>query len=287
MAEIQFSDYIYNTIDLLKSAGLQSWQTNGDFCLPMTIMTITGSGIRGSIYHSHSLDSTATHLAGWKIVFPSNPVDAYGLMLSCLKENNPTLFMMPKALLRMKADEPIPGIESDVSNESIKALSKDLDMPVTGDNSKWKPKWPKLIDYSVPIGHAKITRAGDHITLVTYGRHVPMAGQAADQLREEGISVEVIDMRTLFPYDWETIRNSIAKTKRVVFLNEELEITNFGEHLIRRTVEELFYDLEARPKLLAGAHIPGIGLADALEMASVPQLGHILECVREVVRERA
>ena len=286
VAEIQFSDYIYNTIDLLKVAGLQSWQSNGDWSLPMTVMTPTGSGIRGSIYHSHSFDATATHLAGWKIVMPSSPLDAYGLMLSCLREPNPTLFLKPKALLRVRGEEPIPG-EPPLTVEGQKQLSQMIDKPVVGDTSKWKPTWPELTDYTVPIGVGKITREGDHVTVVTYGRHVLLANQAADQLREEGISVEVIDMRTLFPYDWEMIKNSILKTRRVIFLNEELEVTNFGEHLIRRTVEELFYDLEARPKLLAGAHIPGIGLADPLEMASVPQLGHILEACREITQERA
>ena len=109
VAEIQFSDYIYNTIDLLKLAGLQSWQTNGDWSLPMTVMTPTGSGIRGSIYHSHSFDATMTHIAGWKIVMPSTPLDAYGLMLACLKDPNPTMFLKPKALMRVRGLEPIPG----------------------------------------------------------------------------------------------------------------------------------------------------------------------------------
>ena len=108
-------------------------------------------------------------------------------------------------------------------------------------------------------------------------------------LREEGISVEVIDLRTLWPYDWEAIRGSVAKTGRVIFVNEDTEVTNFGEHLIRRVIEDeqLYYRLEARPKLVAGAFIPGIGLADTLEMASAPQLNHITQAIREVVSERA
>ncbi len=286
VAEIQFSDYIYNTIDLLKLAGLQSWQTNGDWSLPMTVMTPTGSGIRGSIYHSHSFDATMTHIAGWKIVMPSTPLDAYGLMLACLKDPNPTMFLKPKALMRVRGLEPIPG-EPDLTPEGQKKLSQMLDKPVVGDTSKWKPTWPKLEDYTVEIGKGKILREGEHVTVVSYGRNVLDCAKAADQLREEGISVEVIDMRTLMPYDWAMISTSIRKTRRVLYVNEELEVTNFGEHLIRRTVEELFYELEARPKLLAGAHIPGIGLADALEMASVPQLGHIVESIRDLAHERA
>src|SRR5919112_1847755 len=93
VAEIQFCDYIYNTIDLLKIAGMSCWATNGDWPMPMTIMTIVGAGIRGSIYHSHSFDATATHIPGFKIVMPSNSLDAYGLMIACLKENNPTMYL--------------------------------------------------------------------------------------------------------------------------------------------------------------------------------------------------
>jgi 2-oxoisovalerate dehydrogenase E1 component beta subunit len=131
-----------------------------------------------------------------------------------------------------------------------------------------------------------VVRDGDQVTIVTYGRHVLIARDVADQLREEGISVEVIDMRTLWPYDWNLISSSIRKTKRVIFVNEDTEVTNFGEHLLRRTIEEHFYELHARPRLLAGAFIPGIGLADNLESASVPQLNDIMNACREIIQEK-
>ena len=285
VAEIQFCDYIYNTIDLLKLAGNASWSSNGDWCMPMTVMTPVGSGIRGSIYHSHSFDATMTHIAGWKIVMPSNPLDAYGLMLSCLKENNPTMFLKPKALLRVRGEDPIPG-EPPLTLEGEKQLRELIDKPIANAEN-WKPRWPELVDYSVPIGQAKITNEGEHVTVVSYGRTLPLCRQAAKELHEEGISVEVIDMRTLWPYDWECISNSIRKTKRAIFVNEDTEVTNFGEHLLRRCVEDLFYELEARPRLLAGAFTPGIGLADSLEMASAPQLVNIRNLIREVVAEKA
>jgi 2-oxoisovalerate dehydrogenase E1 component beta subunit len=94
-------------------------------------------------------------------------------------------------------------------------------------------------------------------------------------------------MRTLWPYDWEMISSSVRKTGRVVYVNEDTEVTNFGEHLVRRTVDELFYDLEARPRLVAGAFVPGVGLADTLEMATQPQLAQILSAIRETAAERA
>lgn len=287
VAEIQFCDYIYNTIDLLKLAGMQSWASNGDWCLPMTIMTPVGSGIRGSIYHSHSFDATMTHIPGWKIVMPSNPLDAYGLMIACLKEPNPTMYLKPKALLRVRGNEAIPG-EPELTPEGEKELKDRIDAPL-GDRSQWKARWPEgLIDYTVEIGKGKICKEGQQVTVVSYGRTLPIAVQVAEQLeRDEGISAEVIDMRTLWPYDWELISSSIRKTRRVIYVNEDTEVTNFGEHLVRRTVEELFYELEARPKLIAGAFVPGIGLADPLEMASAPQANHIADAIREVVAERA
>src|SRR5581483_6536899 len=103
-------------------------------------------------------------------------------------------------------------------------------------------------------------------------------------LAKEGTDVEVIDLRSLSPYDWACIKASVKKTHRVLFLNEDTEVTNFGEHLLRRTVEELFYDLHAPPRLLAGAHVPGVGLADALERASVPQKDGIVRALRELAR---
>ncbi len=285
VAEVQFCDYIYNTIDLLKLGGMQTWSSNNDWPCGMTVMTPVGSGIRGSIYHSHSFDAAMTHIPGWKIVMPSNPLDAYGLMIACLKDPNPTMYLKPKALLRVRGKELIPGEPADE-----KQLREMIDMPILTDprHKGWKARWPEgLTDYTVELGKARIARDGEHVTVVSYGRTLPISVQAADQVAEEGISVEVIDLRTLWPYDWETVSASIRKTGRVIFVNEDTEVTNFGEHLLRRAVEDHFYELQARPKLIAGAFVPGIGLADPLEMASAPQLGHIVAGIREVAAERA
>jgi len=280
VAEIQFADYIYNTIDLLKIAGNTCWATNGDWNLPMVVKTPVGSGIRGSIYHSHSFDATATHIPGWKIVIPSNPLDAYGLMISACQEINPVMYLEPKALLRIKGEERIPG-----EPDNDKLLSKMIDAPL-GDRSQWKPQWPELEAYAVPIGKGKVVRAGSQVTVVSYGRTLPLCKKAADDLAAEGVDAEVIDMRTLWPYDWELIKGSVEKTGRVLYVNEDTEVTNFGEHLVRRTVEELFYKLVAPPRLLAGKFVPGIGLADTLEMASVPQQGDITAAIRTLAAEQ-
>jgi len=283
VAEIQFCDYAFNTIDLMKLAGLQTWSTNGDWNCPMTIITPVGAGIRGSIYHSHSFDATATHIPGFKIAIPSTPRDAYGLLLSCIVDPNPCMFLVPKALMRVRSQpgEEIPGEPGDE-----RALSKMIDAPL-GDRAKWQPQWPDTPDIFIPFGEARTVRRGRDVTVVSYGRTLPSCKKAADELGQEGIEAEVIDLRSLHPYDWPRIRESVKHTGRALFVNEDTEVTNFGEHLIRRTVEELFYDLLAPPRLLAGAFVPGVGLSDSLEMASVPQLPRIRDAIRQVAQQQA
>ena len=280
VAEIQFCDYAFNTIDLLKLVGNTLWSSNGQFPVPLVMMTPVGSGIHGSLYHSHSFDATATRIPGWKIVMPSNPRDAYGLLLSAILDPNPVMFLAPKALLRQKAlaGEEVPGAPIDE-----RQLAKLIDAPL-GDRTQWKPQWPDTPDLFIPIGEARTVRKGRDVTVVTYGRMVALCAKAAEELVGEGIEVEVIDLRSLVPFDWAAIEESIRRTNRVLFVNEDTEVTNFGEHLIRRTCEELFYELHAPPRLLAGANVPGIGLSDNLERASVPQLDGIVRALRELAK---
>lgn len=281
VAEIQFCDYAFNTIDLLKLAGNTYWACAGDWNVPMTLMTPVGAGIHGSIYHSHSFDAQATRIPGWKIVMPSNPRDAYGLLLSAIREPNPVMVLLPKALMRAKAEGPeelIPG------EPDAKELRRRIDAPV-GERSEWVPDWPDTALELIELGKANTLREGRDVSLVTYGRMARVAMKAADQLLEqEGISTEVIDLRSLHPYDWDAIASSVKKTGRALFINEDTEITNFGEHLIRRSCDDLFPDLRVAPRLHAGAHVPGVGLADPLENASIPTLESTLAAIREIAR---
>jgi 2-oxoisovalerate dehydrogenase E1 component beta subunit len=282
VAEIQFCDYGFNTIDLLKVAGNQRWAGAGNFQLPMVVMMPSGSGIRGSLYHSHSFESWASRLAGWKVVMPSNPLDAYGLMLSAIVDPNPVMVLLPKALLRVRGDKRIPG-EPDDDN----LLKEMIDAPV-GDRSTWQPRWPDLQEYFVPLGTAALVREGESATVVSYGRTLPLCVQAADQLGQEaGLSFDVLDLRSIFPYDWKAISRTVLKTGRILIVNEDTEVTNFGEHLLRRVIEEHFYDLLVRPRVLLGKHVPGIGLNQVYERNSVPQLPSIKAAMAEVAQELA
>lgn len=282
VAEIQFCDYGFNTSDLLKVAGNQRWAGAGNYDLPMVVMTPSGSGIRGSLYHSHSFESWASRLAGWKIVMPSNALDAYGLMLAAILDPNPVLVLLPKALLRIRGEGLIPG-----EPESADDLKEMIDAPV-GDRSSWQPRWPDVGEYIVPIGKAALPREGTHATIISYGRTLPLCLHAADKLYgEDGLSFDVLDLRSIFPYDWKAISHSILKTGRVLIVNEDTEVTNFGEHLLRRIVDQHFYDLLVRPRVLLGEHVPGIGLSPAYEQNSVPQLASITTAMHAVATEAA
>ncbi|HEY1859686.1 MAG TPA: transketolase C-terminal domain-containing protein [Gemmataceae bacterium] len=282
VAEIQFCDYGFNTIDLLKVAGNQRWAGAGNFDMPIVLMMPSGSGIRGSLYHSHSFESWASRLAGWKIVMPSNALDAYGLMLSAIADPNPVMALLPKALLRVRGEQLIPGEPAD-----SKELGDRIDAPVS-DRTRWKPRWPDLKEYFVPLGTANRVREGSDATVVSYGRTLPLCVQAADELsKEAGLSFEVLDLRSIFPYDWKAISASVMKTGRVLIVNEDTEVTNFGEHLLRRVIDQHFYDLLVRPRVLLGKHVPGIGLNQIYEQNSVPQLPSIKEAMREVATEAA
>jgi 2-oxoisovalerate dehydrogenase E1 component beta subunit len=282
VAEIQFCDYGFNTIDLLKVAGNQRWSGAGHFEMPIVLMTPSGSGIRGSLYHSHSFESWASRLAGWKIVMPSNALDAYGLMLSAIADPNPVMVLLPKALLRVRGDKKIPGEPAEETQ-----LKEMIDAPL-GDRSKWQPRWPDVQEYFVPLGKAARVREGSAATVVSYGRTLPLCVQAADELRRDaGVSFDVLDLRSIFPYDWQAVRDSVGKTGRVLIVNEDTEVTNFGEHLLRRVIDEQFYDLLVRPRVLMGQHIPGIGLNQVYEQNSVPQLPNIREAMQAVATDPA
>jgi 2-oxoisovalerate dehydrogenase E1 component beta subunit len=282
VAEIQFSDYIYNTIDLLKLAGNTHWCFRGNISVPVVFMTPAGSGIHGSIYHSHSFDAMATHIPGCKVVFASTPIDVYGLMISSIRDNNPVIFMYPKALIRVVGEEKIPG-----EPEDQKKLSDMIDAPV-GDRSKWKPQWPELPNFEIPLGKAKILNEGHQLTVIGYGRLIHACNTIAKRLHQErGFQIEIIDLRTLIPYDKEAISASVKKTGRVLVVNEDTEVTNFGEHLIRKIIDDHFYELQAPPKLLAGANTPGIGLAPPLEEAQVPQEHDIERAMIDLIETQA
>ena len=278
VAEIQFADYIFNTIDLLKLGGNNLWCSHGQFPLPIVLMTPNGAGIHGSVYHSHSFDSWAVRIPGWKVVCPSNAVDAYGLMISAILDPNPVFYLKPKALLRVKSKNKIPG-----EPEDEKTLKQMIDAPIGETRKKWKANWPQLQEYKVPFGKGKKIQEGEDLSVVSFGRSLHLCKQAINNL---DFSIELIDLRSLYPYDWQMIKSSIQKTRRVLFVNEDTEVANFGEHLAYRAMTEAFYSLLAPPSVLTGKQIPGVGLHPTLEKATIPQVSDIEKEISRIINSK-
>ena len=282
VAEIQFVDYIFNTIDLLKIVGNTHWSSNGQLHLPLVLMSPVGAGIHGSIYHSHSFESWASKIQGWKIVMPSTPLDAYGLMISAIEDPNPVMFLMPKALLRVAGKQLIPG-----EPKSEIELKKRIDAPVGVSRKTWTPDWPDLEYFSIPIGKGKVIKEGKDVTIITYGRMVNMCLKAVEMIENENdkVTIEILDLRSIYPYDWSLIKKSVSKTKRVLFVNEETEVTNFAEHLTYRVVNELFYEILAKPRVLASQNVSGVGLHENLEDATIPNVEDIKKELKQLLIE--
>jgi 2-oxoisovalerate dehydrogenase E1 component beta subunit len=219
--EIQFSDFIYPAFDqLVSEAAKYRYRSGGEFSVPMVVRTPMGGGIRGGHYHSQSPESLFIHVSGLKVVCPSNPYDAKGLLLSAIRDDDPVIFFEPKRVYRAAKMEVPDG------------------------------------DYSVPLTSAKVVREGEHVTVIAWGAMLYEAIDAAEQAQERGVSAEVIDLRTLWPVDIDTIVASVKRTGRVVVVHEAPRTCGFGAELVALVCEKAFMHLEAPPVRVTGWDTP-------------------------------
>ncbi|MEO8470398.1 MAG: alpha-ketoacid dehydrogenase subunit beta [Chloroflexota bacterium] len=230
VAEIQFADFIFPAFNqILSEAARMRYRSNNGFGVPMTIRAPYGGGVHGALYHSQSVEAFFAHIPGLKVVIPSTPYDAKGLLRSSIRDNDPVLFFEHKKMYR-----------------SVRG-----DVPDT--------------DYVVPLGSASVTREGSQLTVIAYGLMAHYALEAADVVADEGISVEVVDLRTLRPLDKETVLNSVRKTGKCLVVYEDNRFGGYGAEVAAMVSEEAFDYLDGPVTRLAGPEVPGVPYNHALE----------------------
>lgn len=244
--EIQFADFIFPAFDqIVSEAAKMRWRSGGEYSCPLVIRTPVGGGIRGGLYHSQSPESLFIHTAGLKVLCPTNPYDAKGLLLAAIRDDDPVIFMEPKRVYR-----------------AVK-----MDVPEG--------------DYEVEIGKAKVVREGGDVTVVSWGAMVYEALAAAEQVAGQGVDCEVIDLRTLWPLDVDTLVRSVEKTGRLVVVHEAPKACGFGAEVVQQVTERAFLSFEAPPVRVTGWDTP---FPYTLENEYLPLAHRIAPAVVETAR---
>jgi pyruvate/2-oxoglutarate/acetoin dehydrogenase E1 component len=251
IAEIQFSDFITHCMDqLVNQAAKIRYMFGGEASVPMVVRTPGGAGTGAAAQHSQSLEAWFVHVPGLKVIMPSTPYDAKGLLLSAIDDPNTVLFYEHKLLYNKKGEV---------------------------------PEEP----YRVPIGEANVSREGGDVTIVTAGLMHHYVLEAAQALSESGVEAEVVDLRTLSPMDDAAILRSVEKTGKLVVVEEDVKTAGWGAEVVSRVVEgESFYALDRAPARVAGADVP-IPYNRGLEAHVRPTPERVVEAVRSVLDARA
>ena len=245
VSEIQFADYIYPAIDqIVNEMAKFRYRSGGQYTCPVVIRTPYGGGIRGGHYHSQSNEAYFTQTAGLKVIIPSNPYDAKGLLLSALRQEDPVIFMEPKRMYRAAKGEVPEG------------------------------------DYTVEIGKAKILREGKGVTVIAYGAMVHTAMEAAQKAESLGIDAEVIDLRSLVPLDIETVIASVEKTGRVVIVQEAPKSGGFAAELIALINEKALLSLEAPVVRVTGWDTP---FPYTLDLEYLPSADRVIQAMQKTL----
>lgn len=247
IAEIQFADFIAPAFNqLVQEAARVHYRSNGDWSVPMVVRAPYGGGIHGALYHSQSIEATFAHVPGLKVVAPATPYDAKGLIKAAIEDNNPVLFLEHKKCYRLIKGQVPEG------------------------------------DYRVPIGPADIKRPGEDLTVYAYGLMLHYCLEAAQALAAEGVSVEVVDLRTLRPLDTETIIGSARRTSKALIVHEDNLTGGFGGEIAALIAEHAFEALDAPVMRLGGPDVPAMPFAKPLEDAFMPTPQKIADAMRRL-----
>ncbi len=247
--EIQFSDFIFPAFDqIVNELAKLRYRSGGQYTAPVVIRTPVGGGIKGGHYHSQSPEALFIHTAGLKVVCPSNPVDAKGLLLSCLRQDDPVLFLEPKRVYRAAKGDVPEG------------------------------------DYTIPLGEAKVLREGRGLTVISWGAMVHEAQAAVGEAAKEGIDCELIDLRTLWPLDLDTLVKSVQKTGRAAIVQEAPRTCGFASEISSLLQERCFFHLEAPVLRITGWDTP---FPYTLENEYLPLAPRVLAGLRKLARAEA
>ncbi len=247
LAEIQFADFIHPGFDqLVSEASRIHFRSNGGWNCPIVVRVPYGGGIHGALYHSQSIEAFYAHVPGLKVVVPSTPADAKGLLWSAFEDPDPVMVLEPKKLYRL-VKGPFPAGE-----------------------------------HRVPLGRAALRRAGDHLTIIAYGAMSYFAQRAADQLAEDGIEAGVLDLRSIKPLDWPSIEAQVQRTGKVLIVHEDNEFIGFGAEVAAQIGEKAFDWLDAPVRRYASPDVPAFPFAAALEEQVMPNTGGIVERARDL-----
>jgi 2-oxoisovalerate dehydrogenase E1 component beta subunit len=244
---MQFADFIFPAFNqIVSEAARIRYRSNGDFEVPMVIRAPWGGGVHGALYHSQSIEAFFAHVPGLKVVAPSTPYDVRGMLTQAIEDADPVLFLEHKKTYRL--------IKGDVPDER----------------------------YTIPFGKAEVRRKGGDLTCVSYGLMHHYCVEAAERLASDGVEVEVIDLRSIYPLDMDTVLESVGKTNKVMIVYEDNKFLGVGAEIAAQIAEKALFELDGPVVRIGGPHVPAMPYAPTLEGWFLPDVDRIEQEMRKL-----